>query len=378
MKIAINCMYCTPQGGGIKEYIVNLVQHLSSVDHENEYLLYVFKDQYDYAKMMFPRHFRIKSLPYRSTFFSKIYSFMFSQAYWYNEEEKEGFNVFHSPHFHSPKFKKAKLVLTVHDLRLYRFPWTYSFIRLLYLYFSVKASIKRSDAIISVSQFTKNEIVECCKVSPDKITVIHEAVDKNVFSESCFTNDSLPEKFGYLSKNRFLFSLGHIERRKNYSRLLEAFEALKCYDKNKDLKLVIAGRLNMKSKRILKKIENADDVIYLSFIPRDFLLWLYKNAALFVFPSYYEGFGFPPLEAGCLGTISAVSNVSSMPEICGDAVAYFNPFDVDDMAATISRCLNDELLRANLKCKMRDNLGKYSWTIGAENTIAVYNRFQQK
>lgn len=374
MKIAINCMYCTPQGGGIKEYIVNLTHSLAFVDCENEYLLYVFENQLDYTKNVLPQNHRIKVLPYKSSLISKIYRSLFSQRFWYKEEAKECFDIFHSPHFHAPKFKKAKVILTVHDLRLYRFPWTYNIIRLIYLYPSVKTSIKRADAIISVSQFTKDEIVDTCKVSPDKITVIHEAINREDFSCSKLENYSLPTEYNLLKGRRFLFTLSHIEKRKNYPRLLEAFKMLKCDEKNRDLILVVAGRLNMRSKKILHQIEKANDVVYLNFIPRELLLWLYKNTTLFILPSYYEGFGFPPLEAASMGTVSAVSNVSSIPEVCGDCAFYFDPFNPQNICDVISSCLNHPEMIEEKKKLLESQLNSFSWVKNAESTLKVYKR----
>ena len=372
MKIAINCMFCTPESGGIKEYIVNLTHNLYSIDNENEYVFYALEDHLDYVKCQLPSSNRIKAIPYKSGLLSKINRSLFSQSYWSREEEMEQFDIFHSPFFYAPKFKSAKLIITVHDMRLYRFPNTYPFLRLIFLRYSVKNSLKRADTIIAVSQFTKNEIIECCKINDSKIKVILEAIDRASFSTNSLSDYSLPIEYKQLEKNRFLFSLGHVEPRKNYIRLLEAFKLMKANPKFYDLKLVIAGRLNWKSKKVKSAFENTNDVIYLNFIPRDFLLWLYKNATLFVFPSYYEGFGFPPLEAACLGCVSAVSNVSSIPEVCGDSAFYFDPFNAKDICKTISSCLdNPEQIEIKRSCLV-EQLEKFSWRENAKQTLEVY------
>ncbi|MCR4994662.1 MAG: glycosyltransferase, partial [Bacteroidales bacterium] len=132
-KIAINCMFCQPRGGGIKEYIVNLTNHLAKADTDNTYILYVLEDQLDFAKSLLPQRFRIKTLPYNSDFLSVVRRSLFSQRFWTHEEETEQFDIFHSPFFHAPKMKRAKLVVTVHDLRLYRYPQTYNPLRYLFL-----------------------------------------------------------------------------------------------------------------------------------------------------------------------------------------------------------------------------------------------------
>ena len=102
------------------------------------------------------------------------------------------------------------------------------------------------------------------------------------------------------------------------------------------------------------------------------MLWLYQNASLFVYPSYYEGFGFPPLEAASLGTVSAVGKLSSVPEVCGDCAFYFDPYDISDMSKVIAAALNDESLIQEKKMKLEDQLNKFSWEKNARETVKVY------
>ncbi|MBO7129570.1 MAG: glycosyltransferase family 4 protein [Prevotella sp.] len=372
MKIAINCIFCQPKGGGIKEYIVNLTNHIALCDQDKTYILYVLEDQLEFAKKLLPQRFQIKVVPFKSDFLSVVKRSLFSQRFWTKEEKTERFDIFHSPFFHAPKMKKAKLILTVHDLRLYRYPQTYNPLRYMFLKRAVKDAISRADHIISISEFTKQEMVELCGVSPEKITVIYEAVNRNAFSEKQLENYVLPKEYTELGQGRILFSLGHIEPRKNYPRLIEAFKKLKEKEENQDLKLVIAGKKYVDYINTIRLMEETPDVVYLDFIPRELLLWLYKNATLFVFPSTYEGFGFPPLEAASMGTISAVSNVSSIPEVCGDCAFYFNPYDVDNMAATIEDALNNAEGRQKKEKLLETQLNKTSWEQNAADTIKLY------
>ena len=374
MKIAINCIFCQPKGGGIKEYIVNLTNHLAMVDKCNTYILYILEDQLDFAKSLLPQRFRIKTLPYNSDFLSVVRRSLFSQRFWTEEEKKEQFDIFHSPFFHAPKMKHAKLVVTVHDLRLYRYPKTYNPLRYLFLKHAVKETIRRADRIISISDFTKQEMVQLCGANPDKITVIHEAVNRQAFSADWLKGYELPKEYAELASCRFLFSLGHIEPRKNYPRLIEAFKKLKEKAENVDLKLIIAGKKYVDYKDTVKLMEETPDVVYLDFIPRELLLWLYKNAQLFVFPSTYEGFGFPPLEAASLGTISAVSNVSSIPEVCGDCAFYFSPTDTDEMASVMDCALENAAQRMEKRRLLEPQLNNFSWEKNAIETISVYHQ----
>lgn len=372
MKIAINCIFCQPRGGGVKEYIVNLTNEIAEVDDKNTYVLYVLEDQMDFARQLLPTKYQIKSVPFKSDFLSVIKRSLFSQWFWYNEEKKEQFDIFHSPFFYAPRFRRAKLVVTVHDLRLYRFPKTYGKLRFLFLQHAVKETVRRADRIISISNFTKNEIVDTCHVSPEKIVVIHEAVNRDSFSVDSIGKFQLPSEYSYLSTDRFLFSLGHIEPRKNYIRLIEAFTIIKQNPVFSDMKLVIAGKPNVDADKVIKLIEETPDVIYLNFVSREFLLWLYRNASLFVFPSFYEGFGFPPLEAASMGTVSVVSNISSIPEVCGNSAFYFNPYNVSDIANSITQGLVDQQSLEAKKNLLEQQLQRFSWEKNAMETLKVY------
>jgi glycosyltransferase involved in cell wall biosynthesis len=373
MKIAINCQFCFAKGGGgIKEYIIQLTNHLAKVDSDNDYVLYVLEDQFEYCKTVLPARCKLKPIPYRRNLMSKIFRSLFAQRFWSKEEEEEGFDVFHSPFFHAPKMKHARLLMTVHDLRLYRYPETYSFLRYQFLKRAVKESIDRVDHIIAISQFTKDEMIATCGVSPDKVTVIHEAINRSFFSTDRIKNYDLPQEFAYLKEGRFLFCLSQIEPRKNHLRLIKAFAAMKAQGGFDDVRLVLAGIQNLDAAPVLKAIAETPDVVYLDYVPTDMMLWLSSHATLFVYPSYYEGFGFPPLEAASLGTVSAVAGVTSLPEVCGDCAFYFNPYDVDDISRVIANALKDQAAIEEKRAKLESQLSKFSWEGNARNTIKIY------
>lgn len=373
MKIAINCQFCFAKGGGgIKEYIIQLTNHLEKVDHDNEYVLYVLEDQFDYAKTVLPKRFRLKPIPYRRNFVSKVMRSLFADGFWRQEEQVERFDVFHSPFFHAPELRRAKVVMTVHDLRLYRYPETYPFLRYQFLKRVVKKSLARVDRIISISEFTKDEMVSTCGVNPDKVTVVHEAVNRSFFSIDRIKDYDLPQEYGYLKSDRFLFCLSQIEPRKNHARLIKAFSAIKSMGGFDDLRLVLAGRQLLDASPVLKLIEETKDVVYLDYVPTEMMLWLSSHATLFVYPSYYEGFGFPPLEAASLGTVSAVAGVTSLPEVCGDCAFYFNPYDVDDISRVIANALKDQAAIEEKRAKLESQLSKFSWEDNARNTIKIY------
>ena len=372
MLIALNCAFYQPKGGGIKEYIDNLVNNLASLDTDNSFILYVLQDQLEYAKEHLPKEFKIKAMPFSSgSKWNRIKRSLLEGKFWLKEEQEEKFDIFHSPFFHAPKLKKAKVLLTVHDLRLYRFPETYEFFRYQFLKRKVKKSIQRADHIISISNFTKNEIVELCEIPSDRITVVHEAINPERFSDrNLYEPKELPE---ILRETPFILTVGHMEPRKNYDRLIDAYKKVITTPGLENLQCVIVGKKDHSFKNTIQKIENTPGVHYLDFVSGNTLLWLYKNASLFVFPSYYEGFGFPPLEAAALNTISAVSNVSSMPEVCGNGVIYFNPYDVNEMSDAIRKGLTDSSLIEQISTLSKRNLELFSWEKNARKTLEVYD-----
>lgn len=375
MKIAINCAFFQPKGGGIKEYIQNLVENLSLIDSENEYILYVLENYEEYARTNLKTNFKIKPIPFKGNGLRNvIYRSLFERFFWSKEEAREKWDIFHSPFFHSPQPKKAKLLLTVHDMRFFRFPETYTFLRYQFLKRAVKRSIANADEIISISQFTKDEIHEAYKTDLSKIHVIHEAINPEHFSSAELNYDD-ELLVSDLKINPFILSVGHLEPRKNYDRLIAAFQLIK-KEIPKGTKLVIVGQLGHKYEQTLISIENDPDIYYLNFVSQNLLNWLYKHTSLFVFPSVYEGFGFPPLEAGMHGSVSVASNITSIPEVCGDAVLYFDPYDIHNMAEIIKEGLLNDKVRSILKIKIQDQIIKYSWKQNAKETINIYKSFE--
>ena len=370
MKIAINGIYYHPQAGGIKEYIYNLSQNLGKIDNENEYIIYVAQDCYQYALETLSTKMRIKQTPFTSK--HKIIRGLCENMYFQTEEKRENFAIFHSPFFHCPNLLKAKIVMTVHDLRLYRFPQTYSRLRYWYLKNKVQQSLYKADQIIAISTFTKNEMIDLYELDAKKITVIHEAINRTFFSKDIIKDYTPPSHI--VPSIPFLLTVGHLEPRKNLDLLIQAFGNIK----DKNMHLFIVGKKNHGYQKTLQLIKQTPNVQYLEFIEGELLIWLYHHAKLFIFPSIYEGFGFPPLEAASLGTVSLVSQVSSIPEICQESTFYFNPYDLNELTHIIDNLLDDERLIDQKKVKLEKHLEQFSWARNARETIAVYKKVYEK
>lgn len=373
MKIAINCIYYTPKGGGIKEYIYNLVTELGKIEHKHDIIFYITKEsELDFRNIIGDSGI-LKIFPFCEN--EKIKRALFQQKYWTSEEEKEGFDVFHSPFFYAPNFVKAKKLLTVHDLRFVHYPRSYKLLRYLFLKYAVKKSIKNCDKIIAISDFTKKEILKTYNIDKEKVVVIHEAVNSGDFtlknkSRQIVINNEV------ISSNKYLLAVGHLEPRKNYIRLIEAYLELP-ENIQKEYKLILVGKKNHDFGDILTKINQSDNVVYLDFVAREELIWLYANCKIHAFPSFYEGFGFSSLESGLFGKPTIGANQSSIPEIAGDGGVYFDPFSVKDISEKMLLLLSDQEKYEFLSRQSFLNTKRFSWARNAVETLNVYNNITQ-
>jgi glycosyltransferase involved in cell wall biosynthesis len=369
MKIAINCCYYGRTSGGIREYIYNLVTNLANINKEDNYIFYVSKDDEKFWQGTMPEYLRYKIFPFNRN--HKIRRALFERKFWKNEQEFEKYEVFHSPFFHVPKISGCKIIMTVHDLRFRRYPRSYTFTRRTFIKYAFRKSLNYVDHIITVSEFTKKEILDFYNFDQNKITYIHEAIDMNRFKSHGELNENDINKFKIQPK-KYILSVGHLEPRKNFLMLINAWDELK-NEKKLDYKLVIVGKRNYKFNSIIKKVKQSKTVIYLDYVSFYDLLNLYKLAKLFIFPSLYEGFGFPPLEAAVFGVPSVVSDVASIPEICGKGALYFNPYDKEEIKEKILQLLTDEDLYNHYKLKAKKNLERFSWVNNAKKTREIYN-----
>ena len=242
-------------------------------------------------------------------------------------------------------------IVTIHDVAPLRFPRSYSR-RFSYTYKLMLPLITRtSQSIISDSHFSKEELTQLLAVPESRVRVIPAAVS-SPFNSGRDNSVEVCEK-------PYILSVASLDPRKNFARLLEAFSLLK----KGTIKLVIVGSENRvfssESMKSLKRVK--PNVIFTGPVEDNCLKALYDNAALFVYPSLYEGFGLPPLEAMACGCPCVVSSAASLPEVCGDAALYCDPYDVDDIASKISMVLSDDQLRRDLIHRGRERVKRFSW-----------------
>jgi glycosyltransferase involved in cell wall biosynthesis len=264
-------------------------------------------------------------------------------------------------------------VLTVHDLLFRRFPRYHKLQNYVYLNLAAPLFCRRADAVIAVSEHTKQDLVRCYGLAPERVTVIHEAADPRFRVPSAQDVEAvrarrrLPE--------RYLMTLCAIEPRKNHAGFLRAFERLSREDG--DLYWLIGGRKGWLYEGFFAALERSparDRVILPGYVPDAELAAVYGGALAFVFPSFGEGFGLPLLEAMACGTPVVSSRATSLPEIGGDAARYFCPENVDEMAAVTREVLEDPALRAEMRARGLVRASCFSWQRAARETWSLYER----
>jgi len=355
---------------GIGRYVRNLIFNLTKIDKDNHYTLFFNKTQQkNYIDIWRNDNFKKKFIGSSIFTIKEQIEFPFHLIL-------ENIDVFHSPHFVLPLLYPSKSVVTIHDLTPIIFPEELTSKKArIYYRGMLFLAIKKANKIIAVSNYTKKDIVNIFGISPGKIEVVYEGVndcyrpikDKRIL-------DHIKKKFGI--DREFLLYVGLSKPHKNLVRLIKAFKILR---KNirLDLKLVIAGKIDPRYpevRKIVDKLGLREDVIFTDFVSDQDLVLLYNAAKAFVFPSLYEGFGLPPLEAMACGTPVVSSKVASLAEVLGDAAVVFHPLDIHDMADKVYQVVSDENLRKQLSEKGIRWVKRFSWEKCARETLKIYEK----
>lgn len=287
-------------------------------------------------------------------------------------------DVYHEPNFVAPRLD-LPTVITVHDLSCFRFPQYHPVDRVRFMQRRLPAAIAAADRIIAVSEFTKREIVDYFGVAPGKIDVILEAAAARFTPLAAEQTAPLLAPWGLRHGGYFLF-VGSIEPRKNLGLVLDAYAALPPAIQQR-YPLVLAGAEGWRREHFqarLSRLVDAGLVRELGYAPHDALPALYAGCAGFVFPSTYEGFGLPPLEAMACGAPVIVSRKASLPEVVGDGALLVSGDDADELAEALRQLAEDAAGAAALGARGRARAGEFSWDRAATETIAAYRRAIQE
>ncbi len=286
-------------------------------------------------------------------------------------------DLFHAPHYTLPPIRPCKGIVTIHDVIHLRFPGNLPHPAACYYARGIMwAAARSAKKVLTVSECSKQDIIHYLGVPEQKIEVIYngitprsEAIERIRNPES---RETLRQQFGISRK--YLLFLSNFMPHKNFETLIKACSLLK-HRRQLDACLVLAGKndkLRSQLQALISSEKMTEDVLLTGFVEPELIPALYANAELFVYPSLYEGFGLQALEAMNYDIPVAISNVSALPEIAGDAAITFNPESVEDMAAAIFKILSDPGLQAALLEKGRARVQTFSWTTAAERTLEVY------
>lgn len=376
MRIGIDFTSASRERAGIGRYARELIRALCRLDATNHYALFVPGDaQPDLLAYNWTDNFAIKRGALTERYFA---------ALWHRARVPLPIETFigecdalYSPDFLLPPTRAKRSLVTVHDLSYVRLPDCFPEPLLNYLNRAVPRSLERADLILADAESTRQDLNQAYRIPLEKIRVLYSGVDARFGPK---VSEESEARVREITRGLpYLLAVSTIQPRKNYVRLIEAFAKLinssqfpipHCH-------LVIAGGRGWMYQSILDTPERLgvrDRVIFPDFFPDADLPALYAGATLFVYPSLYEGFGLPILEAMACGTPVVTSNASSLPEVAGEAALYFDPSDVDAMAAQVHRALSDEALRADLRGKGFAQAKKFSWDKAAKKLLQEMTR----
>ncbi|MFA5030000.1 MAG: glycosyltransferase family 1 protein [Patescibacteria group bacterium] len=365
MKIGIDARFFGSASKGLGRYTEQLIRNLEILDPQHDFVVFMRSQDWDVWTPKNPRFSKVKT-----------------DVNWYSIEEQtrlpsiikaQGCDLVHYPHFNVPLRASRPFISTVHDLILSHFPTVkattlgplvYWFKHQMYKRV-IQHALKNSLRVITVSQYTKADIEKTFHIPNGKIVVTYEGVDTRPL-------DVLMAQHSRNVHGDYLLYVGNAYPHKNLERLVDAFAIIqKSYPK---LSLVLVGKHDFFYTRLMfyVKQRGIQRVVFPGFVPDAELGSFYAHSKGYVFPSLYEGFGLPPLEAMAHDVPVACSNSSCLPEVLGDAAVYFSPEHIDDMIHGMEKILSDSFLRQELIQKGRQQVTRYSWQRMALETLRIY------
>jgi glycosyltransferase involved in cell wall biosynthesis len=351
---------------GIGTYIRNLLRHLARMDRETEFVLLCRpQDQQELASV--GANFR--GVPETAANYSIAEQLTVPWAL-----KREGVTLFHAPHYVLPPLVRCRSVVTIHDCIHLMFPqYLPNRLALAYARTSITAAARRANRVLTVSESSKRDILRFVDVPADKIDVIYNAYDER-FGVEPHEEDVVRVRERFQLHDEFVLYAGNVKPHKNLTRLIEAFNLVR--QRGLDhLKLVMIGDEISKYTALRRAVHHHQlhkYVRFLGYLPEETLAVMYRLAGVFVFPSLYEGFGLPPLEAMASGTPVVTSNVSSLPEVAGNAALLVDPYDPAAIAEGIYTVLTDESVRRDLRRKGLARASQFSWEASVRRVREIY------
>lgn len=373
MKIGLDVDSLTIKSGGIGRYAVNLINHVAKIllnEGQNEIFIF-FHHSFD--RDLIHKHSHLKFIDKYTNIKSNV---LRKGIFLPFSIRRLNIDLFHGlDHIGIPflyKNKTCKYAVTIHDLIPRIYPSKFTKKHRLIQNTLLPHILRKADKIIVDSNSTKNDIIKFYPRYEDKIKVIYLGVESHFFPRSNHEIEKTLDKYNV--DFRYILFLGTVEPRKNIIRVVDAFIQLK-QEGNIEQKLIITGRKGWLYKDIIEKINKtpfSQDIIFTDFVDDEDLPSLYSGAEIFLYPSLYEGFGLPVLEAMSCGSPVITSNLSSLPEVAGDAAILVDPMNVEEIVQAMEKLLRDRELRKELKRKSLERAKFFSWEMAAKETLHLY------
>jgi len=364
---------------GVEVYTTSLLNEIFKIDKANEYVLFSnsFKNTTDFALRFDYSNVTVKHYNFPNRLLNASLRFL---SYPKIDKLVGGLDMFFAPRYlFSALSPKCKLIITTHDLSFVHRPdfstWQR---RLWHKIISDRSVAKKASYILADSQSTKNDIVNYFQTPEEKVKVVRLGLDHHLFNLN--SDDGEERKFRDKRKlhRPFILYLGTIEPRKNILGILEAYEKIR-KTTDDDLELVLVGRLGWLYEKVLKKISESvfkNDIKIVNNLKEPEKPHLYRMARLMIFPSFYEGFGLPPLEAMACGTPVIAAMNSSFPEVLGESCVYVNPHNSNQIVQALTVLLSDDEMYGQYSKKGAEQAKKFSWEKTAQETVDIFNQIR--
>ncbi|MBL8168412.1 MAG: glycosyltransferase family 4 protein [Acidobacteria bacterium] len=371
MHIGIDAHAIGAQQGGNETYIRNLIRALAALDADNRYTIYLANAQAaaEWQNGFVAQHpnFSVRLLP-PPTPLVRVPVFL---TY---ELRRRPVDVLHVQ-YTAPPFCNAPVVATIHDLAFEHLPETFTRRGSLQLKLTVRRTARRAARIATVSEYSRQDLLRTYRLAPEKVVTTYNGIEPHFTAQPRAADEAAQVRQRFGIARGFLLAVGSLQPRKNLERLIRTYARLRREQPDFAPQLVIVGRKLWLAESIFAEVSRqpwASDVILTGYVGDDDLPALYRTASAFVYPSLFEGFGLPPLEAMACGTPVITSNISSLPEVAGSAALLVDPLNEQELAAALQRILNDQPLRARLRAEGVRQAAKFTWRDAAEKTLQLY------
>jgi glycosyltransferase involved in cell wall biosynthesis len=374
MKIGINALFLQTPASGSGQYLIHLLKALTEIDKQNEYILLGAKPL---ARDSSDLPYHVSPVPTFAGRNENIEKLVWEQFTGPAAARRAGVDLLHVPYFAPPLFPRTQTVVTIHDVIPLRLPLYRAGTKVEAYMRLVARAAHKATLIITVSQHARQDIMDALKIPAERVRVIYEAAGDE-YTPVTDPTALATVRARYGLGEQYIFYLGGLDQRKNVLQLVRAFAHLYRQLENPNLQLFISGDpakqngpLFPDPRPVAAALGVTNQVVY-RFVEDEDKPAVYSGASLFVFPSLYEGFGLPPLEAMSCGAPVICSNRTSLPEVVGEAAISIDPDDISSMVEAMRSVLANSALRDDLRARSLQHAAQFSWRKAAAETLAAY------